>query len=191
MSIRITNIGLLSALLVLWTAAAFAVQPLEITDVYVEENVTLPGEETPTILFTIDGNNFLNGGDVELWLGDIPLRILTWSNTTIEAALPLGMPTTDPGSYQLIATTGGGTVRHDDFDGLTIGAEGLQGIQGEQGLDQRGRQDQPDQRGRQDQPDQRGRQDQPDQRGRQDQLGQLGQLGRQGHRASREHRFRS
>jgi hypothetical protein len=127
MSFR-TTLPSAAALLFLFLTSALAVQPLEITDVYVEENVTIDGESEPTTIFTVDGLNFMNGGEVELWLGDIPLRVLTQSDTTIEAALPLDMSTIDPGSYQMVATTGGGTVRHDEFDGVTIGVQGESGV---------------------------------------------------------------
>ena len=119
---------LLAALIIVWSAAANAVKPLEITDVIVDQ---LP----PTIEFTIIGHNFMNGGDVELWLGGIPLDMLTQTDTVITAKLPDGMPSIMAGSYQLLATTGGGAVREDEFDGVTIGVQGLQGVPGIDGMD--------------------------------------------------------
>jgi hypothetical protein len=116
------------------SSLVFAVQPIEIIDVYVDEDVVPVDEIEPTIVFTIDGVNFNNGGDVELWLGEIPLRVLSQTDTTLTAALPLGMQTVDVGSYQLVVTTGGGMVRQNEFDGVTIGAEGAIGPQGPQGL---------------------------------------------------------
>jgi hypothetical protein len=119
----------------LWASSAFAVQPIEITDVYVEEGVVLDGETDPTTLFTITGVNFDNGGAIELTLGIYPLRVLSQTDTVVEAALPLGMSSVEPGSYQVVATTGGGTVREDEFDGVTIGAVGPQGPKGDPGAD--------------------------------------------------------
>ena len=116
----------LGALIILWSAGAFAVQPLEIKSVIVDETV-----EPVTLM--IFGENLMNGSDLELWLGeDIKLDVDfdSLTNTSVTATLP---PGSYEGSYQLVATTGGGTVREDDFDGVTIGAEGPQGIQGEQG----------------------------------------------------------
>lgn len=127
MSIRKRITRSLGALIIIWSAAALAVQPLEITDVVVDE-VSSP------IQFTVTGHNFNNGGTVELWLGTIPLNVLEQSDTVIIAELPEKTPIME-GSYQLVATTGGGTVRQDDFDGVTIGAEGLQGEQGLPGVD--------------------------------------------------------
>lgn len=112
-----------AAIMILFSASALAVQSLEITDVYVDES------GSPHRLM-VAGHNFNNGGAVELWLGGIPLAVVSQTDTLIVADLPEGII---DGSYQLIASTGGGTVRFDDFDGVTIGAEGPQGPQGEQG----------------------------------------------------------
>jgi len=125
----------LVTLIILWSAAVYAVQPLEISHVYVDEGIILDGEQHSTIVFTVMGSNFLNGGTVELLLGEVPLRLLTQSDKTITAALPENMETVPEGSYQLLATTGGGTVRQDEHDGVTIGAAGLPGPQGEPGVD--------------------------------------------------------
>lgn len=133
MSFRMMLSFAAAANFVLICSLAFAVQPIEIIDVYVDEDVVPVDETEPTIVFTIDGVNFNNGGDVELWLGEIPLRLLSQTDTTLTAALPLGMQTVDVGSYQLVVTTGGGTVRHNEFDGVTIGAEGPEGAVGPQG----------------------------------------------------------
>jgi hypothetical protein len=122
-----------AAIFLLVGSLAFSVESTEIYDVYVDEDVVPVDEIEPTIIFTIDGVNFNNGGDVELWLGEIPLRVLSQADTTLTAALPLGMQTVDVGSYQLVVTTGGGTVRHNEFDGVTIGAEGPEGAIGPQG----------------------------------------------------------
>lgn len=100
---------------------ALAVQPLEVSDAYVDET---------TNELIITGSNLNNGGAVELWLGGFALTVVSQDDTRIVADLG---GVTMPGSYQLVVTTGGGTVRHDDFDGVTIGAEGPQGIQGEVG----------------------------------------------------------
>ena len=113
----------LAAIIFLWSATAFAVQPLEITEVYVDES------GTPYQLI-VTGRNFDNGSPIELWLGEIGAPLVVESMTehsgyfTIVANLPEGIL---DGSYQLVATTGGGTVRFNAFDGVTIGAEGLQG----------------------------------------------------------------
>jgi len=113
---------------------ANAVQPLEITDVVVDE---LPAiDQSPaTTEFMITGHNFMNGGDVELWLGGIPLVTLTQTDTVITARLPDGMTSMRAGSFQMVAMTGNGAVREDAFDGVTIGVQGLQGIQGIPGID--------------------------------------------------------
>jgi hypothetical protein len=123
----------LTAFCLFLSSQAIAVQPLEVTDVFVDEYTTLVGETEPTTVFTVVGTNFNNGGAVELWIGDIPLRILTESSTSITAALPVGTQSILVGSYQLLVTTGGGAVRENEFDGVTIGAVGLQGPQGDQG----------------------------------------------------------
>ena len=127
------SIRLLATLTVFWTAAAFAVQPIEITHVFVNEGAFVGDETEPTTIFTIVGNNFDNGGAVQLQLGDMPLRVLSESRNLITAALPVGVEAVMEGSYQLVAMTGGGTVREDEFDGVTIGAGGLPGADGAEG----------------------------------------------------------
>lgn len=117
---------LLGGILVLWSALALAVQPLEIKAVIVDDT-------TDPVVLMVYGENFLNGSDLELWLGeDILLTIdpTSLTNTSVTATLPLGY---FEGSYQIIAMTGGGTVRFDDFDGVTIGAVGPKGDEGAQG----------------------------------------------------------
>ena len=119
----------LAAIIFLWSATAFAVQPLEITEVYFYESV----DEISPHQLIITGRNFDNGSPIELWLGEIgaPLEIESMTEHsgyfTIVANLPEDIL---DGSYQLVATTGGGTVRFNAFDGVTIGAEGLQGPPG-------------------------------------------------------------
>jgi type VI protein secretion system component Hcp len=111
----------------LLTGVALAVQPLDITEVAVVE--TDQGTQ-----LQITGVNLDNGGDIELSVGGVPLAIEpeTQTPTEVTATLPDGV-TLMPGSYQLLATTGGGTVRVDEFNGVTIGATGLVGPQGPQG----------------------------------------------------------
>ena len=109
----------------LWGIPANAAAPLEITDVVVDEAASR---------IQVEGSNFDNGSTLEFWLGD---RMLTIVSQELEptccrviAELPTGLR---PGSYQLVATTGGGAVRYNDFDGVTIGAEGPVGPPGPQG----------------------------------------------------------
>lgn len=112
----------------LWVSSALAVQPLEIKGVIVGAN-----SETGQTELWITGENFQNGSDLELWLGEGNLLTIvdgTLEDTFVIATVP---PNVVPGSYQLIATTGGGTVRFDDFDGVTIGAVGPQGLKGDKG----------------------------------------------------------
>ena len=115
----------LAAIIFLWSAIAFAVQPLEITEVTVDESVNQ---------VQIKGTNFENGNTLEFWLGGEMLTILSQelepTCCTVIAALPANL---EPGSYQLVTTTGGGSVRYNDFDGVTIGAEGPVGPEGPQG----------------------------------------------------------
>lgn len=123
MSKRRGTACLAGGLALICCCTAFAVQPLEVTDVYVDES------ETPYQLM-VAGQNFNNGGDIELWLGGIPLEVVSQSDTLVVANLPEGIL---DGSYQLSMTSGGGSVRYDDFDGVTIGAEGPVGPQGPEG----------------------------------------------------------
>jgi hypothetical protein len=106
-----------------FSLSATAVQPLQITEVYVDDS------DDPHLLM-VTGQNFNNGGTLELWLGGYLLTVLTQDDTMIVAELTAGIPA---GSYQLVATSGGGTVRHDDFDGVTIGAVGPAGADGADG----------------------------------------------------------
>ena len=122
----------LVAVMLLSSATAIAVQPLEISDVFVQEvephDLLLTRHDHLTVL----GKNFMNGGVIELWLGDFDLEILSQLDAEIMAEMPILI---GPGSYQLVAMSGGGTVRHDDFDGVTIGAVGLPGADGLPGID--------------------------------------------------------
>jgi hypothetical protein len=120
----------LAALIILWGAAAVAVQPLEITEVFVLEADPHDSLDEPHDHLIVLGTNFMNGGDVELWLAGFLLEVLSQNESEIVAELPSII---DPGSYQLLATTGGGTVRQNEFDGVTIGAVGLPGEQGPPG----------------------------------------------------------
>jgi hypothetical protein len=112
-------------------STALAVQSLEITDAFtVEVDAHDAITDTHEHLIVI-GVNFLNGGDIELTLGSYSLvDIIGQTDTMVEVELPSMIP---PGSYQLVATTGGGTVRHDDFDGVTLGSVGPPGADGEDG----------------------------------------------------------
>lgn len=113
------------------SVSALAVQPLEIKNVIVDE-----AEDGSVTLF-IYGENLMNGNDLELWLGGILLDVdmASLTNTSVHASVPAdALPLMD-GSYQVSASTGGGAVRFDDFDGVTIGAEGPVGPQGPQGAD--------------------------------------------------------
>lgn len=114
----------------LWGSSALAVQPLEIKGVIVDVDPATGQTE-----LRITGENFQNGSDLELWLGEGNLLTIvdgTLVDTFVIATVP---PNVVSGSYQLIATTGGGTVRFDDFDGVTIGAAGPQGPEGPPGVD--------------------------------------------------------
>lgn len=123
MSIRHLVIRCVTLLSMLLALPAVAVAPIEISDVVVDESVS------PPQLF-ITGSNFGNGGDVKLWLGAMPLEVLSQTDTFITAIAPADLL---PGSYQLTITSGGGRVRQHDFDGVTIGAVGLTGPAGPQG----------------------------------------------------------
>lgn len=121
-----TVLAFAAALLVFFCTSALAVQPLEIKSVVVDDTAD------PIRLY-IQGENFLNGSELELTLGeDIVLVIdeASLTDTFVIATLP---PGEYEGSYQLTATTGGGSVRFDEFDGVTIGAEGPQGPKGDTG----------------------------------------------------------
>jgi len=120
----------ISAATLTWAAAALAVQPLEITDAFTADvDADVQNGATHQHLVVL-GTNFLNGGAIELTLGTFRLTVISQTDTEVVTELPSIIP---PGSYQLVATTGGGTVRYDDFDGVTIGAVGPEGPQGPQG----------------------------------------------------------
>ena len=124
----------LAAVMLLSSATTFAVQPLEISDVFVQEVDPHDLLTTRHDHLIVLGKNFMNGGVIELWLGDFDLEVLSQMDTEITAEMPILI---GPGSYQLVAMSGGGTVRHDDFDGVTIGVQGpigVRGFQGEQGI---------------------------------------------------------
>lgn len=107
-----------SAIAFFWGTSALAVPPLEVTEVYVDES------GTPHQLI-VTGNNFDNGNTIELWLGGVPLVVESTNFDpccAVVANLPADMP---DGSYQLVVATGGGAVRFDDFDGVTLRADGL------------------------------------------------------------------
>lgn len=108
-----------------FSSITVAVQPLEITEAFVVNS------DNSRELMVI-GENFNNGGDVELWLGGHLLTIVSRDDTMIVAELPIIIP---DGSYQLVASSGGGSVRYDDFDGVTIGAAGPAGADGADGAD--------------------------------------------------------
>lgn len=122
----------ISAAALTWAAAALAVQPLEITDAFTADVDADDQNGTPHQHLMVLGTNFLNGGEIELTLGTFGLTVISQTDTEVVAELPSII---QAGSYQLVATTGGGTVRHDDFDGVTIGAVGPEGPQGPQGAE--------------------------------------------------------
>jgi len=120
----------LAAVVLLSSATASAVQPLEISDVFVQEVDPHDLLTTRHDHLIVLGKNFMNGGVIELWLGDFSLEVLSQMDTEITAEMPILI---GAGSYQLVAVSGGGTVRHDDFDGVTIGVQGLPGLDGADG----------------------------------------------------------
>lgn len=113
--------------LLLAFGSASAVQPVDITNVYVDS-------EAEPIELTIIGENFDNGKKLELWLSGIPLEVdeASATATRIVATLPDSNPPIAlmPGSYQLVLTTGGGTMRVDVFDGVAVGEIGPRGADG-------------------------------------------------------------
>jgi hypothetical protein len=120
---------LVGGILLLWNATVLSVQPLEVKSVVVVYNAD------ESIELMIYGENFMNGNDLELWLGeDIPLAVKegTLTNTSVTAVVP---PGDYEGSYQVLVTSGGGAVRINEFDGVTFGTQGPQGEQGPPGLD--------------------------------------------------------
>ena len=129
MSKRKGTACLAGGLALTFCSAVLAVQPLEIKNVIVDE------AEDGSITLMIYGENLMNGSDLELWLGGIMLDVdlSTLTNVSVHASVPASALPMMDGSYQLNATTGGGAVRFDDFDGVTIGAEGPVGEIGPQG----------------------------------------------------------
>ena len=120
---------MLGAALILIAGNVVAVQPLEILNVFVDS--------TNQQIY-ITGANFDNGSTLEVHLGELgPLTIDSQTATTIVVNLPTGCGIPNcvlPGDYLLSITSGGGTVRHDEYD-LTIGADGLPGVDGVDGVD--------------------------------------------------------
>lgn len=126
MFIRKAMTVLLGGMLMLWSAAALAGQQLEITEVVVDE------PEGGPVTLIIYGENLMNGSHLELWLGGMRIDVVDGSLTNDEVQATLPQSVMD-GSYQLVAKTGNGKKEIDDFDGVTIGAVGLQGEQGPPG----------------------------------------------------------
>ncbi len=132
MFIRKAIATLLGATFVLWGATTFAVQPLEITEAFTqvaEAHDQVTGDHEHLI---VRGVNLNNGGEIELSLGGFNLVVISQADDEVVAELP---DIIGPGSYQLVATTGGGTVRFDDFDGVSLGGQGPQGESGADGVD--------------------------------------------------------
>ena len=114
--------GIVTILLLFASAAAQAVQPLEVVDAIVDEFAS------PQLLI-VTGQNFNNGGTVQLTLGGRPLNVVEQGDTRLVAEIPADVM---PGSYVLVAWSGNGSVRKDSMD-ITIGAEGPVGPEGPQG----------------------------------------------------------
>lgn len=106
-------------------SAAFAVQPLKMENAIVLESTDLSVLDQ----LVITGQNFDNGGDVNLTLGGTPLTVIVQEEDRMIAEIPADVL---PGSYVLVAWSGGGAVREDSMD-ITIGAEGPEGPEGPQG----------------------------------------------------------
>ena len=123
MNIRYLLCAVAASLAFFVASTGRAAPALEIQDVFVDDTGT-------PVRLIVAGKNFDNGGAIELWLGTIPLAVHSQTDTLAIANLPAGIL---PGNYQLAATTGGGSIRHDEFDGVTIGAVGPPGPPGEQG----------------------------------------------------------
>ena len=69
----------------LWASCAIAVQPLEINEAFTvdadaDDQVVVPHQHLLLL-----GDNFLNGGDIELTLGGFPLTVISQSDTEIVA----------------------------------------------------------------------------------------------------------
>ena len=114
---------------------ANAVEPLEMINAIVIE---AEEPDAPDQL-VLTGRNFDNGKEMQITLGGTPLQVLELTTNVILAEIPADVL---PGSYVLIAWSGGGSVREDSMD-ITLGAqgaegptgpEGPEGPQGEQGL---------------------------------------------------------
>ena len=114
--------ALVGTLIMLWSATALAVQPLEITSVHVDYDLSL---------IIINGVNFDNGNDLEVNLSDFhDITSVEPSPTQIIAHFAAG--TLPPGNYLLTITTGGGSVRFDEI-AITVGMDGPAGEKGEIG----------------------------------------------------------
>jgi hypothetical protein len=122
MSARRLMSALVGTLIMLWSATALAVQPLEITSVHVDYDASR---------IIINGVNFDNGSDLEVNLSDFnDIISVEPSPTQIIAYFVAGA--LEPGNYLLTITTGGGSVRFDEM-AITVGMDGPEGAKGEQG----------------------------------------------------------
>ena len=111
---------LIGGLVFLLSAAALAVDALEIRSV----NIDFEANQ-----IFINGVNFDNGKMLEVRLSDFPepLASVDATPTTIIASFPAaGLPA---GNYLLMVTSGGGSVRYDEI-AITVGAAGPTGATG-------------------------------------------------------------
>ena len=109
-------------ILLLQSGYASAAGQLQITDAIILTS------DTPNQL-VITGENFDNGGAIELTLGGAPLGVQSQTSMVVVADIPAGVI---PGNYVLVATTGSGARRIDSMD-ITVGAAGPAGPEGPQG----------------------------------------------------------
>ncbi|HEX7070167.1 MAG TPA: hypothetical protein VF190_05155, partial [Rhodothermales bacterium] len=123
MNIRYLLCAVTASLAFFGASTSQAAPALEIQDVIVDDTGS-------PVRLIVTGKNLDNGSAIELWLGTIPLTVDSQTDTVVVASLPANVL---PGSYQLAATTGGGSIRYDEFDGVTIGAVGPPGPSGEPG----------------------------------------------------------
>lgn len=105
-----------ASLVVFQGGVALAVQPLEIINVHINYS---------TEQIEITGHNLLNGGVPEVSLGEYGYLVVdSYTNESIMVSFPdAGLL---PGDYLLTITTGGGTVRYDDY-ALTVSGTGPAG----------------------------------------------------------------
>lgn len=115
-----TGLALLGA-----SHTASAVQPLEMQNAIVIES----GSTADPDQLVITGRNFDNGQDIQLTIGGTPLTVLEHTSTVILAEIPVDVL---PGSYVLVAWSGGGSVREDSMD-ITLGNQGPEGPEGPEG----------------------------------------------------------